>query len=336
MRKRNPIPGILACIMVLSLTACKKFEMDRQTLVRTEGFENVHYTGCLMKGNLMDMTGGDVYDHGFRWRKVGEEIFDHNVISLGPSTQRGPFEAELWNLDHSSTYEIWAYVGDGPEETWGAPVTITTLEGHLPEVNFDSWHIRSASEGDFCYEVLRGGHLPVESHGIYWARADNPTSVVGSISKTVGVDTEETGVFCWPVHGLETGVSYIVSPWARNAAGMVDLPQQNIFGGDPDHTYVVTLDPNPQLITATSAILGGVITQYGNSPITQRYLLLNDHEPVDDPDGLIQYTTEDVNMFEFEFSGLRPNTTYFYQAVVAREDGGVGGGMVKVFMTLPE
>ena len=122
MRNQISIPVILACIWTLNLPACKKFEMDRQTMVRTEGFDNLHYTGCLMRGNILDMTGGDVYDHGFRWRKMGEEIFDHNRISLGPSTRRGAFEAELWDLDHSSTYEIWAYVGDGPEETWGAPV----------------------------------------------------------------------------------------------------------------------------------------------------------------------------------------------------------------------
>ena len=107
------------------------------------------------------------------------------------------------------------------------------------------------------------------------------------------------------------------------------------FEGEP-HGSLPTLTTNtPSNVTATSATLGGNITDAGTPPYTERGVVYATTEnPTTDHDKKVITSAGTTGNFSDVVTGLTANTTYYARAYAINTAGTAYGGQVS-FTTLP-
>lgn len=178
--------------------------------------------------------------------------------------------------------------------------------------------------------ITDDGGDEITERGVCWNTNANPT-----VSDSKTSDGTGTGAFESLLTELTENTTYHVRAYATNGVGTAygDDVSFTTSGASTLTAPTVTTTP-ASLVSAISAISGGIVTSDGGAEVTMRGVCWSvSHDPTTDDD-----KTSDgpgTGSFTSNLSGLTPKTTYFVRAYATNNFGTAYGAEVP-FTTLEE
>ena len=177
--------------------------------------------------------------------------------------------------------------------------------------------VRTAKSGG---NITSDGGASVTARGDCWATTANPV-----ITNLLTSDSTGTGTFTSSLTGLNPNTLYYVRAYATNSAGTA-YGNEVSFSTSPSSVATLTTTAMT-LVTATTAVSGGVISSDGGSPVTVRGLCWGITQ---NPLITGSKTTDGAGTGSYisNMAGLSPGTTYYVRAYATNSIGTVYGNQV--------
>ncbi|MCK4664529.1 MAG: hypothetical protein KAT68_16795 [Bacteroidales bacterium] len=294
----------------------------------TGSVSNITTTTASITGNISDLAGNTITQHGHCWSTNQNPTTDLSTkTTLGTRTSAGDFTSNLTNLSPSTTYYIRAYATSSTGTVYGNQLEFPTLEiTGLPTVTTTTINditVNSAVSGG---NVTDDGGATVTAKGVCWSTSSNPT-----LSDNLTNDGSGTGVFTSNITGLSASTTYYVRAYATNSAGTSYGNQLNFttFTGITTPTLTTTAI---SAITENSAVSGGNISYNGGATITARGVCWSTTQ---NPTISDAFTTDGTGTGSFtsNITGLTANSTYYVRAYATNSTGTAYGNQLE-FTTL--
>ena len=169
--------------------------------------------------------------------------------------------------------------------------------------------------------ITNAGTPSYTERGVCLSTSHNPTTD----NYKIPVTGSDTGNFSTNVSGLTINTTYYVRAYAINAAGTAYGGQVSFktLGNLPTLTTVAATN-----ITATSATLGGNITNEGMPPYTERGVCFSTSQNPTIANNKRVFSGTGTESFNIDVSGLSPNTTYYARAYATNLAGTAYGDQV--------
>jgi hypothetical protein len=120
------------------------------------------------------------------------------------------------------------------------------------------------------------------------------------------------------------------------AAAILMLKLTGCTGEADVHPILETIEVSEGDVTATTAVLKGEFTRLGNMNIREYGIELSENM-IFNPSQSKGYTTPPVpGVFQVEYTGLKPNTLYYYKAYAVINTAKVYATGYETFTTLSE
>ena len=310
------------------LTHCKKFEVSRVLIVKTEGVSEITINSCKVAGSLVDVGSTGVNNHGFCWSLSTNPAEAIDCNQQGQEDEKVSFSTVIEDLTPETKYYFWAYASLEGISTYGDQGEFTTLPAQLPVVETGTVSEITSSSAKCGYSILSDGGSPVSGRGLCWGKEPLPTL------ENPENHTEEgsgTGAFIGIMGGLTPESEYNVRAYATNGEGTAYGDPRPF--GTPPSPIEPEVETNPhQDLTAHSVVLGGSILHEGYAEITAKgiYWSLAPNPTAEDnilPGG------SGATSFQLTLGELSSSTVYYYRAF-AENSAGIGMGEPSEFKTL--
>ena len=312
----------LTVVILLVLSGCKK-ESVTPTLT-TSSVQDITYTSAKSGGEITDNGGAAVTVRGTCWSTSTKPTVADNFTTEGPGS--GKFVCNMEDLTSGTTYYIRAYatnsagVGYGNEYSFKttdlAVATLTTTA--ITGVTFTS----AVSGG----EITEDGGSDISARGIVWGIISNPTTANSKTS-----DGSGKGLFTSSMTDLTPGTTYYVRAYAINSAGTAYGTEVSFI---TTAVVIPTLTTNAvTAITSETATSGGIITNEGGGPVTERGICWSTTE---NPTTASNKRAElnGTGSFTSNLNGLTGNTTYYVRAYAINSAGTAYGNQVSFTTTV--
>ena len=330
--RHRRIPGqvlITAGMLVVSMVhfTCKRFEPEQLVIVETGSVSGISHSSCQVSGEVYDAGAGGMDQHGFVWSKQEDPQLEDGMKSeLGSRNKTGSFTGTVSGLSPGTIYYIRAYGTAGQETVYGKTVQVTTSSPAVPTLvtaEISSITDTSAVSGG---NITDDGGVDITARGVCWDTSPEPT-----LNDSLSIDGNGSGQFTSQLGRLSPETRYYLRAYASNSVGTA-YGQELEFTtvqGKPELPVVTTEDV--VLVTDSSAISGGDVTEDGGSEILARGICWSIYQ---------QPTTMDdttlngagTGLFSSSLTGLMCNTTYFVRAYVTNSLGTAYGAQ-KEFTT---
>jgi uncharacterized protein (TIGR02145 family) len=270
--------------------------------------------------------GAIISDGGARITGVGVVFAKHNDPSKEDSlTKTIPNGiAEAWNsnlsifnpLEPGTTYYVRAWAENECGVGYGEALSFTTLDVVLPGVTTDSVNSIEALQATIYYTVVNDGGGNLTNRGICWDY--NPgvelDTANGQYIKAYGY----VGHYNEVMKNLEPGKTYYVRAYATNEKGVSYGEELSFTTLSLDLAEITTV--KPASISPFSAIIGGVISYDGGTPVIERGICYALHTTPTIADSTVTRGTG-TGWFVATAADLTPNTTYYVRAYATNGDG---------------
>ncbi len=239
------------------LTHCKKFEVSRKIIVKTEGVSEITISSCKVAGSILDQGSTGASQHGFCWSLTPNPAEAIDCNTMGPMNTKGAFSTIVEDLAPGTAYYFWAYAEDSEERSYGEAMNFTTLTAAIPTVETGGVRNITSTTAECEYNIVNDGGSPVTERGLCWGTEASP-SVDGS-HKGFG---SSTGEYTGTMDGLTPDTDYYVRAYAINSVG-VAYGNQVTFATQAEGTIPTVHTDAVENIQATSALIKGSISSDG-------------------------------------------------------------------------
>ena len=283
-----------------------------------------------------EVTGdgnGTVSDRGVIYAKTAGVDMITKLGMVQNGTGKGVFNTNIGGLTANTTYHVKAYAINDLFTTLSSEISFTTL----PTIVKATVVTNPATDVNMTTATVSGnvsnaGNGNISARGIVYSVTQNVDMATkdGSTNEGTGV-----GAFSSSLSGLLVYTTYYAKAYAINEAGIAygnEIVFQTLAQIFPP--TVVTY--NASAITKTGAIAAGNVTGTGNTPITEKGILLSMSQNV----GMSNYlqkivcTPNGVGPFSVQLAALKNKTTYYYSAYAINKAGTTVATEVS-FETLP-
>ncbi len=272
-------------------------------------------------GAITSDGGADVTSKGLCWATHTNPTIDDSRTYDGSGM--GAFTSMITNLQPNTIYYVRAYainkigVGYGVEKTIltnGLPTLLATT----PVTNIIA---TTATSGG---QITDDGRTPIIVHGVCWSTLTNPT--VDLSTKTTDTVITSIGSFISNMKGLTPNTYYFVRAYATNAVG-TGYGSQVTFKTLPVMLPSLSTIP-PLSVDSTNASSGGIITNDGGMPVTERGICW-DTKPYPISTLSTKLTDPGVGTGTYQslLKGLLPGTKYYVRAYAVNTKGIAYGNM---------
>jgi hypothetical protein len=286
-------------------------------------------------GGYISEDGGEpVNTRGVMWSTVSGFRADTVVVNKVSQTGTGIgyFTTALNKLKPGTTYYIRAFAINKVGVAYGNELTFKTLT--VPTVTTDSIAASangiSASGGG---EIIADGGAGVTNQGICWSIGHNPTT---SLATKTTYDPRTGNTFDSKLTGLKPATTYYVRAYAVNNQG-TGYGQEIAFTTPAIAPTITTTYTT--IISKTSVVTGGNITDNGGALVTKRGVLWSTNASFI-PDTVSVNKTSDgtgSGSFTSTITGMSMSLTYYVRAYATNSAGTSYGNQVSVtiFPTAP-
>ncbi len=284
--------------------------------VVTNAASNITATSATVGGNVTNDGGSEIIARGICYGiKENPTISDSKVDKSGTT---GTYSCTLEGLSVATTYYARAYATNANGTVYGEEVTFTTLAsmGTLTTSAASNITVTSATVGG---NITSDGGAEITARGVCYSIKENPTVEDTKVSSGAGV-----GEFSCNLTGLTFNTTYYVRAYATNSKGTA-YGNQITFKTLTTTPTVVTSEASN--ITATSATVGGNVTNDGGSEIIARGICYGTKENPTISDKKVD-NSGTTGTYNCTLEGLSAGTTYYARAYATNANGTMYGEQI--------
>lgn len=313
---------ILLVVGSISLTHCKKFEVSRVIIVKTEGVSEITMQSSKVAGSLVDVGSTGVNNHGFCWSLSTNPAEAIDCNQQGQEDEKVSFSTVIEDLTPETKYYFWAYASLEEIKTYGDRAEFTTLPAQLPVVGTITISEITSSTAMCEFSILSNGGSPLTGLGLCWGKKLLP-SLLSAENHTE--DGDSIGNYTGSMTGLTPESDYYVRAYATNSMGTA-YGDSKPFGTPAVLKTAEVETGTVTEITSSSAKCGYSILSDGGSPVSGRGLCWG-KVPLPTLDNAENSTNEGsgTGTFTGTMSGLTPEAEYNVRAYATNGEGTVYG-----------
>jgi hypothetical protein len=289
--------------------------------VQTQAASGITQTSALVAGAVTSDAGAAVTVRGFCYSTGNNPQISNDTVQVGAGL--GTFSATLRNLNAGSTYYFRAFavnaggVGYGLVQSFQTPALTTATITTNAVYGISN---QSAYSGG---SISSDGGSAVTQRGVAYDTTANPTTA-GSITS----DGTGAGNYTSIMAGLMPSTVYYVCSYAINASGTA-YGQERSFQTTAQASGPVTY---PSVLTHavtktdSNHIMGGIVVDGGNSPITAQGICWNRTGTPTTVDSVVNFTPIGVGQYSLEVDLPQGCNETFYVRAFAQNGAGTAYG----------
>ena len=112
------ILSLLFVFVAQQFNSCKKVDLERTALVKTNSVTDVTANSATVSGTIVDLGEGQVTEYGF---SINDQLFP-----VTAAAKLGSYSATLTGLNESTQYAAKSYLKSGGKEVYGENISFTT------------------------------------------------------------------------------------------------------------------------------------------------------------------------------------------------------------------
>jgi hypothetical protein len=286
--------------------------------VTTALAENPSANSVVLGGNVTGDGNSTVTENGICYSTTENPTVANNKVPIGSGT--GTFSKTITGLIAGTTYFVRAYAINSQGTSYGVQITFTTSYALLATVSTAEVATFGANSAVLGGNVTNDGNTEVTENGVCYSLNENPTT--SDIKVSIGTGT---GVFSKTVTGLIAGTKYYVRAYAINSKGTAYGAL--VFFTTTQSSLATVSTTEVGSPGATSAVLGGNVSNDGNSAVTERGVCYaTTQNPTTANSKLVIGTG--TGIFSATVSGLTSGTTYYVRAYAINSKGTAYGEQI--------
>ncbi|MFO7924143.1 MAG: FISUMP domain-containing protein [Bacteroidales bacterium] len=327
---KNPVSRSLEVlfliILAFVLTTCE--ELEREMFVVTGEANNISTISADVSGQVIDMGSGAT-QHGHCYGESPNVKVSGLKTSLGIPSGTGGFTSQLTGLDHGTQYYVKAYMSKGDITVYGKEISFTTVAASVPTVTTAAITGTTESTAAGGGNVTDDGGTEVTARGVVWSTSEDP-GLEEDRHEGYTEDGEGEGEFTSNITGLDPSTTYYVRAYATNSVGTAYGSQVNFTTSEGQVAGLPTVITSTATgITPTSAIVGGEVTDTGDSDVTESGVYWGESNDVEE-NGIKRAIADGPGTFSTTISGLTPGTTYYFKAYAINGEGTAYGDLESI------
>lgn len=310
------------------------------TTVQTGAISSVSLASATVQGTLTGATA-HLSEYGFVYALTATPTVTDKKITIGtttPTSIPANFSTNLAGLSANTTYYVRAFAKDNAGIVYGEVKSFKTTSLVAATVATNAIAAISYTSVAAAGSITTKGTSKINEYGFVYSNTNTtPTTadkkvLVSAISPTVFPSNFNT-----TVSGLTTNTTYYLRAYAKDTTGFV-------YGEVKTFTTLATVAPSVVTsgvvarISYFTALVEGSITGKGSSDVTEYGFVYSSTAATPtlaDTKALVGSTSPSSfpTVYSSSFSGLVPNTTYYFRAY-ATSAVGTSYGAVQSFKTV--
>lgn len=292
--------------------------------LNTLDVSSIKRSSAVFNGEIL--TGGSpkYTERGFVYSTSSMPTLDNTINRLTVTlTENKSFSATATGLTMGQTYYVRAYAINAGRAAYSTNEESFSPDMMLPTVTTKDISDKSISAGMASLHgtITDVGDPAYTERGFVYGTMHNPT--VDSDSKTI-VSGSGTGEFSINLSGLTMGNVYYIRAYATNEKGTAygeELPL------DMNAIMPEVVTGEPEILSNTSVILNGTVTEVGDPAYTERGFVYGTMLIPSLENGAIKIVAEGTvsGVFNAEVSDMEADKTYNIRAFVTSQEGTVYG-----------
>jgi phosphodiesterase/alkaline phosphatase D-like protein len=226
--------------------------------VTTAIVTNITAVSATGGGNVTDEGSAPVTARGVCWSTSLNPTTADNITSDGTGT--GAFTSYLTGLTENTTYYVRAYATNLYGTTYGNEIQFTTNPANTPTVTTANVTQITADSARSGGNVTDEGGAAVNTRGVCWSTAPNPTIVNNRTSNGTGA-----GAFTSYLTNLTENTTYYVRAYATNSAGTAYGEQFQFTTNTSTVSVAITQPSNGDVVSGTVTIAATASTNSAQS-----------------------------------------------------------------------
>ena len=295
---------------------------------------DIRSTFAIVGGVVTVIGEGDIYQLGFYMYEKDnsakiDTIYYHDSAPREVRVDE-QFFCQLNQLKPATCYQVKAFVKNDFGEMIAEEKSFCTRDG-IPKVDEVTINSTGFTDVSVSSHVSNNGDSTVHiaERGFCWSSE----TAIPQISNDTVICDADTGFFDGMIIDLEADKIYYVRAYAISDRGIVGYGEINVFQTKSTTPTVSTEEVESITIINGSAVVGGIIKDAGQSPVTASGIYWSTTNPPTEVDRILPLTVVGGE-FSGKLTGLKGGTTY-YICAYATNSYGTGYGTVKKFTTPP-
>ena len=289
--------------------------------VQTQAASSITQTQALVAGAVTADAGSAVSERGFCYSTQNSPSITSDTIRAGSGL--GTFNGTLRNLTPNTTYYFRSYAVNGGGVAYGLVLSLQTPALALASIQTNPIYGISNASAYSGGTIGSDGGSNVLQRGVVFDTVAGPTLASNQTNDGTGA-----GSYTSLMTGLAPSTTYYVRAYANNALGTA-FGNELIFNTTTQASgpsYPPSVLTQPITKTDSTHLMGGVVVDGGNSPITSQGICWSRTGTPTLMDSLLYFTPTGTGTFTLMVDLPQGCNETFYVRAFALNTSGVGYG----------
>jgi Leucine-rich repeat (LRR) protein len=282
----------------------------------TDSLGNITLTSVKLYGNITDDGETPILKRGFCISTNPTPTTTDSTFNAGEGM--GAFNLVVIKLKAGTKYNVRAFATNAMGTSYGKEITFSTLDYKLPTIQTNPVTDIGLNVATLSGNVKDLGRGELKERGIVLSKSQKPTIDDMKFKSSV----TDLGEYKIVVTKLEVNTKYYARAYTQNEAGIVYGDEVNF--STLDYTFAKISTNDIGNISFRSARIGGEVTNEGNTPVTERGVVISrEKAPTISDRKLI--VGNGLGGYMVDVNELIPNSTYYIRAYCINSKGIVYG-----------